>query len=278
MEDILLSRIVWATVYTISPQSVMTTFLLTLPDLHPNFSIFFTVAKLSPMSASFPKTTCFPGCIYVKFWWQIVGGAYRRGGALAWWWWRTGSNWCLDRCWPWTAGQASRASHQSSRPQTCSRRSNTLQTRPLVQSHHPAKETDLLLQRQIKTMCHCTHLQHEVWNDSMDLWALVAKTWLPSTELFEVVNCPAKHWLLVQQLLFENVFSLHLGVISSNSSISILPTGSLSAEISKNTFVLFVLPARKKVGRFEWRLFDQTKLGPTAGVAHCWENCVNPKY
>ena len=34
----------------------------------------------------------------------------------------------------------------------------------------------------------------------------------------------------------------HLGVISSKSSISILPTGSSSAEISKNTFVLFFFP------------------------------------
>lgn len=33
-----------------------------------------------------------------------------------------------------------------------------------------------------------------------------------------------------------------LGVISSKSSISILPTGSSSAEISKNTFVLFFFP------------------------------------
>ena len=44
----------------ISPQSLMITVLLTVPGLEPSFSIFLTTAKLIPMSASFPNTTCFP--------------------------------------------------------------------------------------------------------------------------------------------------------------------------------------------------------------------------
>lgn len=67
---------------------MITTFLLTLPDRQPSFSIFFTVAKLSPMSASLPKTTCFPGFIPVKRrmrslpsrWWGWHGGDEELGG------------------------------------------------------------------------------------------------------------------------------------------------------------------------------------------------------
>ena len=62
---------------------------------------------------------------------------------------------------------------------------------------------------------------------------------------------------------------LHLGVISSNSSISILPTGSSSAEISKNTFVLFAFPAREsrmicKFTKFA-KLFDPPQELPILG-------------
>ena len=44
----------------ISPQSRMITVLLTVPGLEPSFSIFLTTAKLIPMSANLPNTTCFP--------------------------------------------------------------------------------------------------------------------------------------------------------------------------------------------------------------------------
>ena len=62
---------------------------------------------------------------------------------------------------------------------------------------------------------------------------------------------------------------LHLGVISSKSSISILPTGSSSAEISKNTFVLFAFPAREsrmicKFTKFA-KLFDPPQELPILG-------------
>ena len=199
-----LSRIIWATAYTISPQSVMTTVLLTLPDLHPNFSIFFTVAKLSPMSASFPKTTCLPDALQLSS--DTVCDAYRQDGVLASWWWRTGSSWCPDQCLPWTAGRGTHASHQSSRPRTCSRRLNSLRTRPLVQSPHPVTGTSL---SQIKD-CRCPHLQHEVWNDPVNLWSLISKTRLPRAKLFEVVNCPVTlHWTLLQQLEFSTLGWYH---------------------------------------------------------------------
>ena len=48
-------------IYIISPQSFIVTVLLTDPDLQPSFSIFLTTAKLMPMSASLPNTTCLPG-------------------------------------------------------------------------------------------------------------------------------------------------------------------------------------------------------------------------
>ena len=44
----------------ISPQSLMMTVLLTDPDLEPSFSNFLTTAKLTPISANFPNTTCLP--------------------------------------------------------------------------------------------------------------------------------------------------------------------------------------------------------------------------
>ena len=49
----------------ISPQSLMMTVLLTDPDLEPSFSNFLTTAKLTPISANFPNTTCLP--IYAIF-------------------------------------------------------------------------------------------------------------------------------------------------------------------------------------------------------------------
>ena len=62
-----------------SPQSLMITVLLTAPDLDPSFSIFFTTAKLTPMSASLPNTTCLPsrwgaGIVVMKNWDPFVLG------------------------------------------------------------------------------------------------------------------------------------------------------------------------------------------------------------